>query len=90
MYELEFTEDALDDIEYLEKTDPAAYRKLEFLLLELSENPRYGTGQVELLKYGLRGYYSRRITRKHRLVYRIDNDVLLVIVVSARGHYGDK
>lgn len=90
MYELEFTEDALDDIEYLEKTDPAAYRKLEFLLLELSENPRYGTGQVELLKYGLRGYYSRRITRKHRLVYRIDNDVLLVIVVSARGHYSDK
>ena len=36
------------------------------------------------------GLWSRRITMKHRLVYKIDDGVLTVILVAAYGHYGDK
>ena len=90
MYELVFSEDALKDAAYLRKNEPAAYRKLEFLLLELMIDPRIGTGRIELMKYGLQGHYSRRITRKHRLVYTIMDDVLIVNIVSALGHYDDK
>ena len=90
MYELVFSDNALRDAAYLRKTEPAAYRKLESLLLELMIDPRSGTGQIELMKYGLRGYYSRRITKKHRLVYTIKDDVLIVNIVSTFGHYGDK
>lgn len=90
MYEIELSDKAIIEIAYLRKTEPAAYKKLETLLIELSENPRIGTGRVELLKYGLRGYYSRRITKKHRLVYEIIDDVLIVFVLSVYGHYDDK
>jgi len=47
-------------------------------------------GDIELMKYGLRGHYSRRITKKHRLVYTIEDDVLIVNIVSALEHYGYK
>ena len=90
MYEIEFSDDALKEAAYLRKTEPAAYRKLELLLIELSINPRFGTGQIELMKYNLRGYYSRRITRKHRIVYSINDNILVVYVVSVYGHYGEK
>ena len=90
MYELEFSDDALRDASYLRKTEPAAYRKLESLLLELMIDPRSGTGRIELMKYGLRGHYSRRITKKHRLVYTIEDDVLIVNIISTLGHYSDK
>ena len=90
MYELDFSDNALRDAAYLRKTEPAAYRKLESLLLELMIDPRSGTGRIELMKYGLQGHYSRRITKKHRLVYTIKDDVLIVNIVSMLGHYGDK
>ena len=90
MYEIEFSNDALREAAYLRKTEPAAYRKLELLLIELANNPRFVTGQIELMKYDLRGYYSRRITRKHRIVYSVKDDILTVYVVSVYGHYSDK
>lgn len=90
MYDVEFTDDAFEDAAYLQKTDPAAYRKLEILLSELMINPRSGTGRIKLMKYGYRSCYSRRITRKHRLVYQIKDDVLTVLILSVCGHYDDK
>ena len=90
MYDLEFTDDAYEDVAYLRRTEPAAYRKLEILLTELMISPRVGTGRVEMMKYGYKGCYSRRITKKHRLVYTIEDRVLKVLVLSAYGHYIDK
>ena len=65
-------------------------RKIEQIFLELSETPYQGTGKSEPLKYDLTGYWSRRINRKDRIIYRIIEDIVLVLVVSAIGHYGEK
>ena len=54
------------------------------------EHPRKGTGQPEMLKHELTGLYSRRINRKHRLVYSIEDEKVIVYVLSAYSHYGDK
>ena len=91
IYELNFTEIALKDIAKHKKVgDKAVLRKIEKLLSELKEHPTIGTGQPELLKYGLSGIYSRRINKKHRLVYSINNQIVVVHVLSAWSHYGDK
>lgn len=89
-YTLEFDEQALKDIQLLKKSEKQAYNKLLKLLDELSEHPTTGTGKPEVLKFGLSGFYSRRITQKHRLVYKIDNGQITVLIISAIGHYNDK
>ena len=65
----------------------ALCRKIENLLLELAEHPREGTGKPEMLKGNLAGYWSRRIDHEHRLVYSIDDKIVTVTVISAKGHY---
>jgi toxin YoeB len=90
-YTLEFTETALADIEKHKKSgDKAVLKKIEKLLNELMEHPTTGNGQPEILKLNLAGLYSRRINKKHRLVYSIDEQIITVHVLSAWSHYGDK
>ena len=90
-YTLEFTKVALADIEKHRKAgDKAVLKKIAKLLNEIKENPTQGTGQIELLKYGLSGKYSRRINLKHRLVYTIEESIITVHVLSLWGHYDDK
>lgn len=48
------------------------------------------TGHPEKLKHDLEGFWSRRINKKHRLIYQIEDEIITVIVVSAYSHYGDK
>jgi len=90
-YILKLTDDAIEDVESLKKVgDKAVLKKLGILLQELSEHPRSGKGQPEELKYIFSGCWSRRITNKHRLVYTIEEDQEIVIILYARGHYTDK
>ena len=90
-YRVRLAPTALEDVERHRRAgDRKVLRKLEGLLAELTENPRRGTGKPELLKGDLAGLYSRRITGKHRLVYRVDDAVVTVMVVGAYGHYGDR
>lgn len=90
-YILVFSETALEDIERHKKSgDKLVLKKIEKLLNELMEHPTLGAGQPETLKYDLTGLYSRRINKKHRLVYSINEEVITVHVLSAWAHYGDK
>ena len=90
-YEIALTRAASDDIaRHRRAGDRKVLLKLDALLAELREHPRRGTGKPELLRGDLAGLYSRRITGKHRLVYRIDEAVVTVVVVGAYGHYGDR
>lgn len=90
-FTLEFTKTALEDIENHKLAgDKKVLRKLEQLLNELREHPLTGTGRPEALRHDLQGLYSGRINRKHRLVYGIKEESVVVIVVSAYTHYGDK
>jgi toxin YoeB len=64
--------------------------KIERIFKELTRNPYEGEGSPERLKYDLSGYWSRRINKKDRLIYKVNEDEVVVIIVSALGHYFDK
>lgn len=87
MYIVVFSEDAKNDLKELNRKAPQALPKLTKLIEELRVHPRTGTGQVEQLKGYDGTVYSRRITREHRLVYKIYDEVVEVLVLSAFGHY---
>lgn len=87
MYTLVFTENAKKDLKELSKKAPLALAKPSKLLEEVREHPRTGTGQVEQLKGYDGSVYSRRITKEHRLVYKIYDEVVEVLVLSTFGHY---
>ena len=66
----------------------ATVKKLEKIIVELSDHPAFGIGNPEPLKYNLSGFWSRRINKKDRLIYEIiEEPDKLVVVVSALGHY---
>ena len=90
IYELEFSERIIKQISLLKKSDVVVYMRLQKLFVELMEHPRTGSGKPELMKHDFEGCYSRRITRKHRLVYRIDDEIIIVEIVRVSGHYDDK
>lgn len=71
----------------MQKHSPRLIKKLAKLLDELREHPRSGTGQIEQLKYFENETWSRRLNKEHRLVYEIHDNEVLVLVVSAYGHY---
>ncbi len=90
-YSLNFTDLALEDLKRHKKAgDRVVLKKIEKLLNELMEHPKTGTGQPEPLKYDLRGLYSRRINKKHRLIYSIQEEIVTVLIISSYSHYGDK
>jgi len=70
--------------------DKASIKKIEKILAELSETPYAGIGNPEALKYELSGFWSRKINQKDRLVYKVDEETVIVLVASAMGHYGQK
>lgn len=87
MYVIEFTQQAQQDVLALQKHYPQLIKKLAKLLDELREHPRTGTGQVEQLKFFTQETWSRRLNKEHLLVYEIHDNEVLVLVVSAYGHY---
>ncbi len=89
MYKIVYTKEAQEDLLELQKKVPSAIPKLRKLMVELAEHPRTGTGQCEMLRHYSEETWSRRINREHRLVYRVKDDVVEVLVLSAFGHYGD-
>jgi len=75
IYSLDFTEQARKDIAALKKSEPQIYKKLLKLLEELQEHPETRTGNPEKLKYQYSGKWSRRLSKKHRLIYEIHDEV---------------
>ncbi|MBA4198528.1 MAG: Txe/YoeB family addiction module toxin [Chitinophaga sp.] len=85
------TPQALEDIQKHKKFGNKTVEiKIKKILQELKEHPYTGTGQPEQLKYDLKGYWSRRINQKHRLIYSVNDSTVIVEVISAMGHYNDK
>lgn len=64
--------------------------KVEKIFEELQNNPEIGIGNPEKLKYELIGFWSRRLNSKDRIIYKIDELNVIVMIVSAKGHYSDK
>ena len=90
MYELRYTFEANRGLAKLAKDEPKAFKKVVQLLEELRTSPRSETGKPEQLKGEPKGRWSRRITKKHRLVYEIRDTEVIVLVITAYGHYENK
>lgn len=90
MYKLDYTTEAKADMQRLKHDEPKAFQKMTKMLAELMQHPKIGTGHPEPLKGQPEGRWSRRITKKHRLVYRIYEDTVVVLVLKTYGHYDDK
>jgi len=85
-YHLDFSKQAQKDIEFHKKSgNKTVINKLLILLSELTEHPFTGTGKPEQLKHDLSEYWSRRINKEHRLVYKVIADEIQIY--SAKGHY---
>lgn len=89
MYEIEFSENAVKELLKMKKSDVQAYKKFESLIPELQEHPYTGTGHPHQLRY-LDGIWSRKLDKKNRLRYTVNDMTVVVFVVSAMGHYDDK
>jgi toxin YoeB len=76
--------------EWKKSGDTSAIRKIERIFIELSNNPFEGVGTPEQLKFNFTNCWSRRIDRKNRIIYKVDEDIVTVFVISAKGHYHDK
>lgn len=87
MYRVIFSPDAQKDAIQLKKKAPQAFNKLMKIYEELEQHPRTGTGQCERLKYFTEETWSRRLSKEHRLVYRIYDNIVEVYILSAFGHY---
>lgn len=82
---LVFHERAWEDYLYWQATDPKLLARLNGLIREASRTPFAGTGKPEPLRDPLAGWWSRRLTQEHRLVYRMEGDSLLI--AQCRYHY---
>ena len=86
--EIRFTKEALDDLSYWKKIgNKQILSKIESLLVDIAEHPFSGIGKPEALRFELAGHWSRRINSEHRIVYRVENEQDVVIIISMRHHY---
>jgi len=80
-----FLDQAWEDYLHWQNTDKAMLKKVNALIKEIERIPFEGSGKPEPLKHNLSGLWSRRITLEHRLVYKVENDS--VVVFQCRYHY---
>lgn len=84
---LGFADNGWEDYQYWVKNDKKILKRINLLLEDIKRNPEdsNGLGKPERLKENFQGYFSRRITAEHRLVYTIIDD--LIIIAQCRYHY---
>lgn len=82
---LQWDIDAWEDYLYWQVQDKKNLKRINQLIKEICRTPFEGLGKPEPLKGNLTGFWSRRIDEKHRLVYAVEENAVLII--SCRGHY---
>ncbi|HZL13067.1 MAG TPA: Txe/YoeB family addiction module toxin [Verrucomicrobiae bacterium] len=82
---LMFAEQAWEDYLFWQQTDKRITRRIHELIKDATRNPFSGLGKPEPLRHALAGFWSRRITEEHRMVYRVAGNNLLL--AQLRYHY---
>ena len=86
MRTIQFEEIAYSDFVNWASEDNAIFKKIANLIKDIDRNgENVGIGNPEPLKHDLTGYWSRRIINEHRLVYKIENEV--IVIAQCKGHY---
>jgi len=80
-----FSKHSWDEYLYWQNTDNKIVKRINILIRAIERTPYEGIGKPEPLKHSLSGYWSRRITDQHRIVYKVDNGS--VIIAQLRYHY---
>jgi toxin YoeB len=88
-YTIILSKKAMKDLEKITKNKKLLL-KLEEILNELKSNPYSPQFKFEKLRYNNSGFYSKRLTKKDRIVYSIEDNIIQVSIVSIIGHYDDK
>lgn len=83
---LTFSTTAWENYLYWQSTDKKILKRVNALIKDISRSPYEGIGKPELLKHGLAGYWSRRITDEHRIVYKYQDDT--IFIAQLQYHYG--
>lgn len=78
-------DESWEDYLYWQKTDKQILSKINDLLKDISRTPFSGLGKPEPLKYKCQGFWSRRITDEHWLIYQVKDDEILI--AKCRFHY---
>lgn len=90
---IDFTAYGWEDFTYWLETDPDTALKIKELIKAIKHHPFKGIGKPEPLKHGLKGFWSRRITGEHRLVYKVSGKKGVdqkCTIIQCRFHYDDK
>ena len=82
---LVFSAESWEEYLYWQDTDPGTLKRINLLIKDMMRTPYRGIGKPEPLKHALQGYWSRRITSEHRIVYRKIGDQILI--AQLRYHY---
>ena len=82
---ISWTKDAWEDYTYWQKTDKKILNRLNKIITDTIRHPFEGIGDPEPLKHNWTGYWSRRINKEHRLIYKAKDEEL--IIVQCRYHY---
>ena len=80
-----FSEHAWQEYLVWQKTDRSMVKRINALIREIQRTPFEGIGKPERLQHALSGYWSRRLTDEHRIVYRVEGDA--VLIAQLRYHY---
>ncbi|WP_257667965.1 Txe/YoeB family addiction module toxin [Parapedobacter tibetensis] len=80
-----FMNDAWDDYLHWQQVDKSILKKINGLIKEIFRTPFEGTGKPEALRENLAGFWSRRINLEHRLVYKVEQEA--VVILQCRYHY---
>lgn len=83
---LVWDENAWDDYLWWQAQDRRVLRRANTLLRDIARNGNEGVGKPEALKHNFAGFWSRRVTDEHRLVYKVVGDE--VRIAACRYHYG--
>ena len=90
--DVSFTPNAWEEFEYWIENDQDIVARIKDLIKSIRQEPFKGIGKPEPLRYDLKGYWSRRITGEHRIVYKVSGTKGVdqrCIVVQCRFHYDD-
>ncbi len=82
---ISWSKNAWEDYLYWQKVDKKIVKRINLLIKDIARRPFEGTGNPEPLKHNWSGYWSRRINKEHRIVYKISDD--MIIIAQCRYHY---
>lgn len=82
---IKFSSNGWEDYLHWQSADKTILKRINRLIQEIQRAPFEGIGKPEPLKHQLSGFWSRRIDDRHRLVYTIEHDILLI--AQCRDHY---